>query len=211
MPTNRSENSERFDVGAQQVAAMYAKSLLAAAEKEGSVDLIVAALDWLVDDVLARYPKFADIFGSALISHEEKIGVIDRTLGKQAPKLLLNFLKVLSGHGRLDLVRAVRQAMRTAYDELKGLVAVEVRSATPIDDQLAQYITNRVKTMIGSEPRLTVLQDAELIGGLVVRIGDKVYDGSARTELARARHDMISRSIHEIQSRRDRFRHSGGD
>ena len=58
---------------------------------------------------------------------------------------------------------------------------------------------------------MEVKVDPELIGGAVVRIGDTVYDGSVAGQLERLESQMINRSVHEIQSRRDRFRHSGGN
>ncbi len=211
MANTESDKTPRIDVGAQQVAGIYAKALLAATEKVGQTDQIVVEFDSLISDVLDRFPKFAELLGSSLVSSEEKVEILDRTLGSQASGLLLNFLKVLASHDRLDLLHAVQREILSGYDELRGRIVVEVRAAQALDDELTAHLITQLKTMIGGEPRLVVREDPSLLGGVVLRVGDTVFDGSALTQLNRTRNEMINRSIHEIQSRRDSFRHSGGD
>ncbi len=64
---------------------------------------------------------------------------------------------------------------------------------------------------LGAEPLLTRVVDPELIGGAVLRVGDTVHDGSIANQLEKLRQQMIDRSVHEIQSRRDRFRDPAGN
>ena len=63
--------------------------------------------------------------------------------------------------------------------------------------------------MLDGEPVLETLEDPELIGGVVLRVGDTVFDGSVARQLEQLREQMIDRSVHEIQSRRDRFCNTG--
>jgi F-type H+-transporting ATPase subunit delta len=65
--------------------------------------------------------------------------------------------------------------------------------------------------MLGGEPEIVRMTDPNLIGGIVLRVGDTVYDGSVATRLSKVRGQMINRSIHEIQRRRDRFSHTAGN
>ena len=74
-----------------------------------------------------------------------------------------------------------------------------------MDGGLQQELTIALRGMLGAEPVLQVSTRPDLIGGMVLRIGDTVYDGSIATRLARLREHMIDRSVHEIQSGRDRF------
>ena len=83
------------DTGKQQIAAVYAKALLGATENAQTTDAVVAELDSLVDDVLAKFPDFEITIGSPRVSPEEKIQVLDRVLGGRASEQLLVFLKVL--------------------------------------------------------------------------------------------------------------------
>jgi F-type H+-transporting ATPase subunit delta len=193
------------------VAQVYAKALIEAAEASGQTDAVVEQLDSLVDDVLDQHADLETLFASALVSEEEKTSILDRVFGAQALPLVLNFLKVLARRERLDCVRAVQQQARKIYNEMRGHVAVQVRTAAPIDSNIERLISDGVKEELGLTAQLETTTEPELIGGVVLRIGDKVFDGSVATQLRRARGEMIRRSIHEIQSGRDRFSYPEGN
>lgn len=203
-------NSKAVNVQAQRVASIYAKAFIAAVEKAGQTDALVEELNSAAA-ALEAYPAFENVLASALISHDEKVQMLDRTFGSRLSPLVLNFLKVLSAHSRLDIVRAVQQEVQTLHDELRGRVRVELQTATPLEAGLSSSLQDSLRAILGGEPEVEPAVDAELIGGIVLRVGDTVYDGSVARQLHQVREQMINRSIHEIQSRRDRFRHSGGD
>jgi F-type H+-transporting ATPase subunit delta len=200
-----------IDPRSRQVGMTYAKALLGAAEKAGVADAVLAELDSLVADVLDRFPRWETVLASGLIPAEEKTAMLDRALGGQASTLLLNFLKVLAQHGRLDALRPIGQAAHELHDELRGRVPVEIQTATSLDDAQAARIAQALRKMVSLEPDLVRVTNSNLIGGLVIRVGDTVYDGSVSSLLERTRAQLMNRSVHEIQGRRDRFRLAGGD
>jgi F-type H+-transporting ATPase subunit delta len=202
--------SKAVNVGAQRVAAVYAKALIGAAEKAGTTDAVVDELNSICA-ALAEFPALEAVLASALVTHEEKVHMLDRIFKAKVSPLLLDFLKVLSRHGRLDVTRAVGQEAQKLHDGLRGRVRVELRTATPLEDRLAHDIRASLSKMLDGEPVVDPEVDPALIGGIVLRVGDTVYDGSVARQLRQVREQMIHRSIHEIQSRRDRFRHSGGN
>ena len=197
------------DTEAQQIGSTYAKALLAAAEKSGQTDALMEEFDSLVADVLDGNPQFEALLVTHMLTEEEAEGVLERVLGGKASPLLLNFLKVLARRDRLDCVRAVHASARELFQQMRGRRTVMLRTATPLDPGLAGKIADGLRQRMGIEPVLEQTVDPDLVGGLVLRIGDTVYDGSVRTQLERARTQMIDRSTHEIQSRRDRFGYSG--
>jgi F-type H+-transporting ATPase subunit delta len=199
---------EPIDVGAQQVGAIYAKAFLSAAEKAKTTDALVDEFDGLIE-LLKQYPELETILGSSLIKHEVKLGILDRTFNGRISSTLLNFLKVLSSHGRLDVLRAIHHEVREQYDVLRGRILVQVRTAAPLSPEIAQDILQKVQGKLGGKPELQQIVDPDLIGGLVVRVGDTVFDGSVTRQLNQVREQMINRSVHEIQSRRDRFSNPG--
>lgn len=210
-PAPSSPSASQFDVDAQRVGAVYAKAFLGAATAAGKTEELLVEFESFLDDVLAVFPEFARILSSGIVTHEERVGILDRVLAKQASPLLLNFLKVVSSHDRLEEIEAIGRIARKMYNESQGFVRVEVQTASPLDQELSDSITKRLQSLLSAQPEIVLIRRPELIGGLVVRVGDTVFDGSVSTQLERARSQMINRSIHEIQSRRDRFRHSGGD
>jgi len=206
------QNAARLspDVGQEKVGEIYASALVGAAEVSGQTVAVLDELDAIVDEVFAQFPKLEMVLGSLLVSHEEKVSLLDRVFAPQISRLLLNFLKVVSRHGRLDCLRAIRQQARRLYEELQGNVRVRVTTATAVDTKQIEQIATSLGVSLGKRPILENIVDPALIGGAVLRIGDTVYDGSVAHQLQSIRQQMIDRSVHEIQSRRDRFRYPAG-
>ena len=199
------------DVGVEHIADVYAKALLGATEKAGQTRTVLDEFDTLIAEVLDRFDRFEAVLVSGLIGHDEKAGVLDRVLGKRVSPLLLNFLKVVSRHGRLDCLRAIHRRTHRMVDTLRGRVQVELTTATAVGAKLTETITEKLRAVLGGEPMLQTATDPDLIGGIVLRVGDTVYDGSIANQLKNLRKQMIDRSVHEIQSRRDRFRYPAGN
>ena len=199
------------DVGVEHLADVYAEALLGAAKTADCTRAAIEEFDSLMDDVLDRFPKLEAVLSSGLVSPEEKIGVIDRVLGGRASATLLNFLKVVAHHGRLDCLRVIRDRLGELYDQMQGRIRVQVTTAAPVGGALTGKVAEGLRTALGAEPLVEQIVDPELIGGVVIRVGDTVYDGSIANQLNNVRQQMIDRSVHEIQSRRDRFSYPAGN
>lgn len=199
------------DVTVEHVGGVYAEAFLGAAAAAGLAESLLLELDSLLADVLDPFPEFERVLASAMVSHEEKVRILDRTLGPRASPLLLDFLKVVSRHGRLDCLRAIHRQAHELYDRMRGRVRVRVSTATPLSDDLAARIAGSLRPLLGGEPIVEQVVDPALIGGVVVRVGDTVYDGSVANQLENVRQRIIQRTAHEIQARRDRFRHPARD
>ena len=184
------------DVGVEHIGDVYAKGLLGAAEKDGQTATVVEEFDALIDGVLNRFPKLEAVLVSALVSPEEKSGMIDRLLKGKVSPLLVSFLKVVARHGRLDCLRAIHRETHVQYDKLRNRVPVLLTTAAPLSPAMVARIVDSLR---------------HKLGGAVLRVGDTVYDGSIANQLENLRQQMMDRSAHEIQSRRDRFRNSAGN
>jgi F-type H+-transporting ATPase subunit delta len=198
------------DVGVEHIADVYAEAFLGATEKAGQTAALLVEFDSLIADVLNRFPELERVLTSSLVSQDDKVGILDRVLGSQASPLLLNFLKVLSRHGRLDCLRPIHRQFHELYNRLLGRVRIRLTTPVPVNDALAASIAQELRELLGTEPQVDRVVDPKLIGGAVIQIGDTVYDGSIAMQLKRMRQQIIDRSAHEIQSRRDRFRHPAG-
>lgn len=199
------------DVMVEQIARVYAQAALDAAEKQAQAAPLVAELESLASDVFDRLPQFEAVLASARIGYEEKAALIDKAFRRQGSPLLKNFLKVLARHGRLDCLRAIIRQARRLLDQRTGVVDVRLTTAAGIDPAVETAVAAALQQSLGGRPRLVHSVDPGLIGGAVLRIGDTVYDASVAAQLKQLRQQMINRSAHEIQSRRDRFRHPAGN
>ncbi|MFM9116145.1 MAG: F0F1 ATP synthase subunit delta, partial [Planctomycetota bacterium] len=100
------QSSEQFDSAQQQLGQTYAKALLGVTEKAGTTAAVLAELDSFVQDVIEKVPDFVAVMGTARVSFEEREAILDRTLGGRMNPQLLNFLKVVVRHNRVDCLRA---------------------------------------------------------------------------------------------------------
>lgn len=205
-----SERRTSFDPGLEAVATVYARAFLGAVEPTGNTEAALGELSSFVADVLDAHPRFEAVLQSGLVAPDDKVAILDRVAKGMSP-LALNFLKVLARHGRLNALRAVQQTAGRLFDEARGRPRVEVATAAPLEDAQATRIVQKLRDMLGGEPNLVRNVNADLIGGAVLRVGDTIFDGSVATRLARVRAQMIQRTVHEIQRRRDRFGNPAGN
>jgi F-type H+-transporting ATPase subunit delta len=194
-----------YDMGGWRAAIVYAKALLGAAETAKATDTVVQEFDSLIDDVLDHLPKLEAVLQSALVEEEAKAKMLQKAFNGKASVVFSNFLQVVAHHGRLDMLRLIHLAFHEELDKARGRVRVLVSTAAPLDKAAEDKITENVRQRLGLQPFLEVQVHPELIGGIVLKIGDRVFDGSVATQLERLREKMLNRSVHEIQSRRDRF------
>ena len=114
-------------------------------------------------------------------------------------------LHVLARHGRLGILPEIVAAAERLADEREGRRQATFTTAVPLDAAERQRIVGEVERALRSTLSPTFVVDPEIVGGLVVRVEDTVYDQSVATSLVRLGHSLKQRSIHEIQYRRDRL------
>ena len=187
-----------LDPGAEQVGKTYARALISAAASAGVADEVLAQLRTLVDGYLVGNSKLSAALASPRIDEAEKCRVIDKLFSRDFHPLLVNFLKVMGKRGRLGYVAAVRTAADSIHDEVLGRVVAEVRTASPMDEATRSLVTSRLSSVIQKQVRLQETVDSSLIGGMVVRIGDTVFDSSVANQIdkmARKARDGFSREL----------------
>jgi F-type H+-transporting ATPase subunit delta len=183
--TEVAKHENVLDTSAEQLGKTYARALISAAKAQGQdvPQVIVDQLNQIVDEYLGGSDSLRAAFASPRISEDEKVRVIDRVFGQDFHPLLIKFLKVMASRDRLGYVRAVRDAATNIFDDMMGRVVASVRTAVPLDDSLRSQITDRLSSVMNRQVRLSESVDPELIGGMVIRVGDRVYDGSVANRL----------------------------
>jgi F-type H+-transporting ATPase subunit delta len=198
------------DPGALAVATMYAQSYLTAAYAAG-ISSPESELNSFADDVLAQYPDFAQLLLSDLIGRDNKLAIVDRVIASKASEFFTNFLRVLINHGRIELLSSIRTVVERLQEEASGKRRIRVRSAKPLSDASRSKIASHIKNTLGFEPVLQESVDASLLGGVVLQVGDTIYDSSLRSRLKQLKGRLVEKALNEIQSGRDRFSHPEGD
>ena len=198
------------DPSAQALARTYSEAFLNAAESVGVEDALEEFASFL-DDVLLKHPQFEAILLSGIVSRDEKVALIDRVIAPYGSQMFTNFLRVLARHDRLELLPLILEESRIGHETRTGRRRVQVTSARPLSDASRQKIRQRLDRSLPFQPILETRTDPALLAGLLIQVGDTVYDSSLRTRIRQLRGRLRERSLHEIQSGRDRISHPEGD
>jgi F-type H+-transporting ATPase subunit delta len=193
------------DIGVERLSKVYAQAIVEAADRKQCRREVLDELTAIVRDVLPKVPKAAVVFDSPKVTPEEKSAVINRICAGHVLPTTLHALHVLARHGRLGILAQVVAAAERHADELDGRRQATFTTAVPLDPSEKSQIVATVEKTVGGSLAPTFIVNPELIGGLIVRIADTVYDHSVATSLVRLRARLKQRSIHEIQYGRDRL------
>lgn len=193
------------DIGVQRLARVYAQAILDAADKAGCRSGVLDELRSLATDVLPKVPAAARVFASPRVSIEEKGAMIDKICAGRVLPTTLHSLHVLARHDRLGLLADVVDAAGRIAEERDGLRRAEFTTAVPLDASEREQVVADTAKALGLRLAPTFTVNPDVLGGLVVRVEDTVYDHSVATGLQRLGHSLKQRSIHEIQYRRDRL------
>jgi F-type H+-transporting ATPase subunit delta len=198
------------DPSVDSIARVYADALLDAVPAEQQAD-VVGELREFVEEVLPGQPDLRRLLTSAALGKDDKEAMLGRILDGRGSPLFVNFLKVLARHSRLDLLQPICRQVGLRSEMRSGRRRVQVTSAIPATPQLHRLVEESLSKSLDFTPILEWTVDESLVGGLRIRVGDTVYDGSLRSRLRQLQQRVEQRSTNEIQSGRDRFSHPEGD
>lgn len=167
------------------IARRYAKALVQLGAEEGAVDRFGTELGQFAA-LLEGNADLSAVLKSPAYRIEAKKEILKDILAKLNPSgTVANFLQVLLDRGRIGFVPQVAFSYATFADELSGVMRPVLTSAFPLEDAQVEGVKNALAKATGKQLKLTVEVDSSLIGGVVAKIGDKVFDGSVRTQLNR--------------------------
>jgi F-type H+-transporting ATPase subunit delta len=176
----------------ESVARNYAQALLALAEKAKDPS------GWgaMITDVSAavrREPTLRRFLESPRVSAAEKNAVLAKAFQDRLPRLLVRFLQLLVANRRQMLIPEIAKEYMALLDEVEGRVHAEVTVARPVDANAERDIAGQLSRAIGKTvvPHITV--DPAILGGIVVRYGDTLMDGSVRRRLSALRQRLAHR------------------
>jgi F-type H+-transporting ATPase subunit delta len=184
---------------------VYTEALLDVAEKRNVADEIGEELSSLADDVFDKHPELESLLANPTVHRAAKKAIIDRAFSGRCTPLFEDFLQVLCRHDRLHLLRLIAVAYQVMRDDYAKRVRVLVESAAPLNKSQSDKLRQILREALKLEPILINRIRPELLGGLLLHIGDKVFDTTVLHKLETLRSQFLARGSHEIQTRRDRF------
>lgn len=180
----------------EAAARRYAQAVIELASDPEEIDRIGDDLDRYVAASRSGDGRLNEALSSPVFTVDERRGVLGVVLPKlKVHPLVQNLLRLANDKRRMALVPEIAEAYRVMADERAGRVRVEVESAEPLSPQLEAEVRVALERLTGKTVVLHLSVHPELIGGLVARVGDKVYDSSLRTRLELMRQSLLRSPI----------------
>lgn len=168
-------------------AKRYARAAFDIAREGDALEGWAAALEALA--ALGRRPEVSAFLLSSKVPLAEKHRLLEGALAGVEP-LALNLAKLLVAKGRFGLAEQLGEEFLRLRDEERGIAHVQVTAAVPLSSPERDAVTQRLREMTGQEVVLEEAVEPGLLGGLVLRIGDRLIDGSTRTRLLALRRSL---------------------
>ena len=170
----------------------YAKALFEVAlehDVAGEVASELAKLGSLVKGI----PHVVELLSSPTLSSVKKEELLSELVyGSSLTTYTANFLKVLVDNGRFRLIFEIIRGYQEAEDEHKGIREVEITTPFSLSEGEKKIIFGNLKKVVGEKIRIKERIDPEIVGGIIIRVGSTVYDGSITHSMERMRRDMIA-------------------
>ena len=167
------------------IARNYAEALFAAGAEFGDVlDAVAGAIQ--ADE------RIRVTLDSPRVSKAAKSRILERALKREAPAEFVRFLQAVVRRGRQGLLGEIAQEYQVLLDEKLNRVHAGVTLAQDPDDRTEKQVVERLTKALGREVRAHFRADPQILGGVVVRVGDRIFDGSVRRRLTALQRRMLT-------------------
>ena len=172
----------------EEIAQVYARSLFEVAKEQGKLEEVREQLVQVADAIDGNRDLQLFFFSPYFSTEEKKQGLGKAVDG--AEPIVQNFLELLVEKHRMPALFRVRREFDRLYQEEKKLLPVTITSAVQLDEQTVQSIGREIGQQTGREVQLTANVDPDVLGGLVVRVGNSILDASIRNRLEALRRSV---------------------
>jgi F-type H+-transporting ATPase subunit delta len=177
----------------EELARVYARALFEVAQEQGKLDLIREQLSQLAD-ALAQDRQLSIFFFSPYFSTQEKDEALSRVL-VDADAVLVNFLQLLIEKHRMPVLFRIRETYERMWEEENRMLPVEVTSAIELDGSTTDNLGRTIGERAGRRVTLSANVDPDILGGIVVRVGNSILDASIRTRLEQLRRHVAQGAL----------------
>jgi F-type H+-transporting ATPase subunit delta len=174
----------------EEIARVYARSLFEVATENDNLDVVREQLGDFAE-ALSDSHELQMFFFSPHFSTEEKQAGLRRAV-TEADEHFVNFLSVLLENHRMPVIFRVRREYDRLWREANQLLAVQITSAVQLDPSVAERVGDEIGRQTGRTVELTSAVDPEILGGIVVRVGNSIIDASIRTRLDNLRKQVVN-------------------
>jgi len=174
----------------EEIATVYARSLFEVAKEKGTLDEVREQLGQIADALDSDHDLRVFFFSPYFSTEEKKEGLAKVIEG--ADPTVLNFLELLVEKHRTPALFRIRRSYDELWEHENKLLPVTITSAVALDDEIARRIGDQIGEQTGQRVELTKTVDPDIIGGLVLRVGNSILDASIRNRLDNLRKNVAS-------------------
>jgi F-type H+-transporting ATPase subunit delta len=174
----------------ETVARNYAETLFELARRNDALEAYGEAIE-TVASLLEENAKLRLFLETPRISDDDTKDVVQRAFSDALPKLVVNFVLVTIDKRRQRLIGTIAQQYHALLDEHVGREHVQVTVAQPVDEATRRLITEKLSVTLGKQAIPHIRVQPEILGGIVVRTGDTIYDGSVRRRMEGMRRQLL--------------------
>jgi F-type H+-transporting ATPase subunit delta len=169
----------------EEIAQVYARSLFEVAKEHDKLDVVRDQLGEIADAVAEQH-DLQVFFFSPYFSTDEKVDGLQRAL-EDVDETVLNFLELLIEKHRMPALFRIRREFEALWEEENRLLPVQVTSAIELDESTVRQIGDAIGEQTGRRIELTSEVDPDILGGIVLRVGNSILDASIRNRLEKLR------------------------
>jgi F-type H+-transporting ATPase subunit delta len=177
----------------QSAARRYAEAAFSVAMRDDAVEAWRSELDSAA--TIVGEERIGRALANPSIPLETRLATAEKTFGKLVGKKTLNLIGLLLRRGRIEELPRLAAEFRRLDDARQGITHATVTSASALTQDEVRALTQRLEQYTGGRIELDVEVDPSLLGGLVVRVGDRLIDGSVRSRLERLRNQLVSGAL----------------
>jgi F-type H+-transporting ATPase subunit delta len=177
----------------ESAARRYAEAAFDIATRDNSIDAWRGELDAAAEVV--EDERVGRGLANPSIPLETRLATAERTFGKLVGQKTLNLIGLMLRRGRIQELPKLAEEFRRLDNERQGITRATATSASPLTKDEVAALTRRLEDYTGGRVELDVQVDPSLLGGLVVRVGDRLIDGSVRSRLERLRNQLVSGAL----------------
>ncbi|MFC5409681.1 ATP synthase F1 subunit delta [Larkinella bovis] len=168
------------------VAFRYAKSLIDLAQEKQKVEEVYKDMSFF-RQVVGQNRDLMLALKSPILRHEKKLAVLRAVFEKRVDPLSFSIFNIISKKNREGIMDIIADEFVRQYNDLKGIQKVQVITTVPLTDELRKQFIDIVAKATGKQIELEEKTDPNLIGGYILRVGDRQIDASIRSQLAELR------------------------
>lgn len=181
----------------KRISLRYARALFDVAESEKIEETLLKDFETL-SEYLSISKDLFRMMNSPIVQHHKKTKIYEEIFTGKLSEVMLRFIQLLSVNHREFLLNSIIYQFKKIYNQKHGLLPIEVTSARDLDDTIQKELIERVAKFTGKKILPEFKLDTTMLGGVVVRIDDWVFDASMKTQLETLRNKLISGTNLEI-------------